>query len=147
MAFEKSAGAVVFRKQVSGELLYLLLKNSKGHMDFPKGNLESGESEEQAAERETAEESGIIDLVFIPGFRESVKYFYRRDGVAINKEVVFFLAETKTEKVKISWEHTGFEWLAFKDAIAKIDYDTAKIVMKKAHEFLTGSKGLGKFLK
>ena len=147
MAFEKSAGAVVFRKTNSGETLFLLLRNTKGHADFPKGNLEAGESEEQAAKRETEEESGINDIVFIPGFRESIKYFYRRDGISINKEVVYFLAETKTDQVKISWEHAGFEWLNYKQAMEKIDYPSTKSVMKKAHEFLTGSKGLGKFLK
>lgn len=146
MAFEKSAGAVVFRKTESGETLFLLLRNTKGHADFPKGNLESGESEEQAAKRETEEESGIKDLVFIPGFREVVKYFYRRGGMSINKEVVYFLAETKTDQVKISWEHAGFEWLSYKDALVKIDYNSTKSVLKKAQEFLTGSKGLGKFL-
>ncbi len=145
MISEKSAGAVVFRKD--GETrLYLLLHYTNGHWDFPKGNIEQGESEEQTTKREIEEESGIKDIVFVDGFKEKIKYFYRRDGQQVSKEVIYFLAETKTQDVKISWEHKGFEWLPFKEALEKTTFNNSKSVLKKAEEILSGSRGLGKFL-
>ncbi len=146
MAFEKSAGVVVFRRQENGEILYLLLKSTSGHMDFAKGNVEKGETEEQTTLREAEEETGLKDIVLLPGFKERIKYFYRRQKVPINKEVVYFVGETKFADVRLSWEHVGFEWVSYKDAMEKIDFTNTKNVLKKAHEFLTGAGGLGKFL-
>lgn len=145
MISEKSAGAVVFRKE--GETrLYLLLQYTSSHWDFPKGNIEQGESEEQTAKREISEETGIVDIEFVPCFKEKIKYFYRREGQQVNKEVIYFLAETKTSIVKISWEHSGFQWLPFKEALEKTTFSNSKSVLKKAEETLSGSKGIGKFL-
>ncbi len=42
MKREISAGAVIVRNTRSGRK-YLLLKNQKGHWDFPKGHIEKGE--------------------------------------------------------------------------------------------------------
>ena len=145
--FEKSAGAVIFRRTENGEIYYLLVKSTSGHFDFPKGNVERGESEEQTTKREVEEETGLKDIVFIQRFKEKIKYFYRRERNPINKVVVYFLAETMSTEVKISWEHVGFEWMSYKDAMEKIDFANTKTVLKKANEFLTGAKGLGKFLK
>ncbi len=138
MAFEKSAGVVVFRKAENGELLYLVLKSTSGHLDFPKGNVERGETEEQTTLREAEEETGLKDIILFPGFKEKIKYFYKRQGKPINKEVIYFLGETKNSVVRLSWEHIGFEWLSYKDAMEKIDFQNTKNVLKKAHEFLTG---------
>ncbi len=147
MIFEKSAGVVVFRKTKNGEILYLLLKSTSGYLDFPKGNIEKGESDEQTMRREVEEESGLKDIVLVEGFKEKIKYFYRREGQPINKEVVYFLGETKTENVKVSWEHVGFEWMSFKEAFERVKFENAKSILKKANEFLAGGKGLEKFLK
>ena len=52
MRFDKSAGVVVYRR-TGPETEYLILQNSsKFFWDFPKGNIDAGETEEQAALRE-----------------------------------------------------------------------------------------------
>lgn len=38
---------------------YLLIKNDSGHIGFPKGHIEVGETERQTARREVFEETGI----------------------------------------------------------------------------------------
>ncbi len=145
MISEKSAGAIVFLKE-EDKILYLVLDYGK-HWDFPKGHVEQGESEEETVIRETKEETGIDDLEFIKGFKETIKYFYRRDRTMFSKTVVFYLTETKTKDVKLSHEHSGFDWLQFEDANKKVTFKNAKDVLKKANDFLTGNVGLGKFLK
>jgi len=143
---EKSAGAVVFRRGNHGEQIeYLLLLYPAGHWDFVKGNVEEGENDKDAVIRELKEETGIADAEFVDGFHEDIKYFYRRDGNLIRKEVVFFLAETAQREVKISFEHTDFRWLGFNEAYGMVTHKNAKEILKKAHELITKKKSLRDF--
>lgn len=135
MPQEFSAGVVIFRKE-KGSHLYLLLHYESGHWDFVKGNVEKGESAEETVKREAAEEAGIEDLGFVPGFKEKISYFYKKEGKTIYKEVVFLLAESRTEEVKISFEHIGFEWLPYEEAVARLTFKNAKKVLEKASGFL-----------
>lgn len=135
MALEKSAGAVVFRKQNS-KIYYLVIKYEAGHWEYPKGNLEKGEGWQQAALREIKEETGLSDITFKPEFKETTKYFYKKEGETVYKIVTFFLGETKENKVRLSFEHKNYKWLEYKEALELVTYDEAKEVLKKAHNFL-----------
>ncbi len=135
---EKSCGAVVYRKD--SQFNFLLLHYEAGHWDFVKGNVEPGETEKQTAVRELAEETGIADARFIDGFKERINYFYKRQGGTVRKEVVFFLMETKTADVKLSFEHVGFDWLLYERAMEKLTFKNAKDVLLKAHNFLRTMK-------
>ncbi len=130
MIEERSAGAVLFNETKSGKI-FLLLNYPSGHWDFVKGNIENGETLQQTVIREIREETGITDVEFIDGFEDKIEYHYQRDGDLVHKEVVFFLAKTKTIDVKISHEHLGFVWLSFDDAIKKLTYKNAKSAMNK----------------
>lgn len=134
MIEERSAGAVVFLHKPEGKQ-YLLLNNG-GRLDFPKGQLENGETELDAAKRETREETGL-DTVFIDGFLENVSYFYSKPGgVRVHKMVTFFIAESKSAEVKISKEHQGFVWLPFKEALRRASYTTTRALLVRADGFL-----------
>ncbi|MHA1609867.1 MAG: bis(5'-nucleosyl)-tetraphosphatase [Candidatus Njordarchaeales archaeon] len=132
---ERSAGAIVFRKE-NGKALYLLLHYPAGHWDFPKGNIEKGENELKTARREIFEETGITDIEFIFGFREKIEYHYRKGGNLVHKEVIFFLAKTRQKEVKLSYEHIGYAWLRYEDALRRVTYESSKQVLRKAHEYL-----------
>ncbi len=132
---EKSCGAVVFIKK-EDSTKYLLLNYSAGHWDFVKGNVEPNEKEKETVVRELREETSITDAEFIDGFRESIAYFYRRQGLTVNKEVVFFLMESHTEKVALSFEHIDYIWLDYQHSMEKLTFKNAKDVLQKAHDFL-----------
>lgn len=134
MFHEKSCGAIVFVKNV--EVSYLLLHYEAGHWDFVKGNVEPNENERDTVMRELKEETGIVDAQFIDVFREKIEYFYRRQGATIHKEVVFFLIEVPTEKVELSYEHVGYDWLDYQRAMEKLTFKSAKDLLQKAHGFL-----------
>jgi 8-oxo-dGTP pyrophosphatase MutT (NUDIX family) len=108
-----------------------------------KGNVEQGETEKQTVTRELQEETSITQAEFIDTFRESINYFYRRQGLTINKEVVFFIIESKTDKVTLSFEHVGFIWLDYQHVLDKLSFKNSKDVIQKAHEYLL-KKGLVK---
>ena len=130
MIEERSAGAVLFNETDSGKI-FLLLNYPSGHWDFVKGNIEKGETLQQTVIREIREETSITDVEFIEGFEDKIEYHYQRDGDLVHKEVVFFLAKTRTTDVKISYEHLGFVWLNFDNALKKLTYKNAKNIMKK----------------
>ena len=135
MLREKSCGAVIFLKKVDSTK-YLMLNYAAGHWDFVKGNVEPNESEKETVTRELREETGITDAQFIDGFKETIAYFYRRQGLTVHKEVVFFIMESHTEKVEISFEHVGYIWLDYQHTMEKLSFKNAKDVLQKAHDFL-----------
>lgn len=155
MPREKSAGIILFRIE-NNEPHYLLLhyapseKGRKGHWGFTKGHVEKGETDEQAARRETAEETGIRELKILPGFKRSEKYFFKRvyglKGKArekapwVFKLVIFFLARTHVENVQLSHEHIGFVWLPYKEAHRKITFKNSKELLKRANDFVISKK-------
>ena len=132
---EKSAGAIVYRKD-DGEVKYLLLLYGAGHWDYVKGHIETDEEEEETIIREAEEETNLIDLKIIPGFRERINYFYVKNGKKIGKEVVFLLAETETKDIKLSFEHKDYKWMEYDKAVKKATFKTAKDLLKKADKFI-----------
>ncbi len=137
MVDERSAGAVVFYAENEfADPDYLLLNYTAGHWDFPKGNIEAGEVERQAAAREIREETGITDVEFIEGFRMKIGYRYRHGRRIVQKEVVLFLARAKTNNVVLSHEHIGYAWKKYEDALERLTYRNAKNLLAAAKDFL-----------
>ncbi len=138
---ERAAGFVLFRT-IHNVRQYLLLRHrSGGHWAFPKGRLELGETEMEAAVREIFEETNINQLCPIPGFRETSSYSVRRNGQQVAKTVVYFLAETAQHDVSLSLEHTEFHWLGFDDAAAALTYDESRRILSVADRHLATSLG------
>jgi 8-oxo-dGTP pyrophosphatase MutT (NUDIX family) len=115
---------------------YLLLYSR--YWEFPKGLVATEESEENAAVREVREETGL-SIQLVPGFRESIQYFYRRGrgGPLVKKQVVYFLGETEELGFKTSWEHQEARWVTFGEALELIDYKNAREILVKANEIVT----------
>ena len=135
MIKEVSAGIILYN-DVHDEKKFLVLKYPGGHWDFVKGKMENSEEPKQTAIRETKEETGIIDVEFIDGFNEEISYTFYVKNKEINKKVIFYLGKTKSTEIIISHEHLDFAWLNLKDAMDRITYENAKIVLTKANNLL-----------
>ena len=138
---ERSAGAVVFCGSGRSRRYLLLHHARKGpapkeYWSFPKGHIEKGETSEDAARREIAEESGLWDVKIIPGFRAGERYIYTWRGKKTLKFVVWFVARTREKKITLSREHIGGVWLPYADAYKKVFYPGTKRILKKADTFL-----------
>ena len=143
MKFEKSAGAIIFRRGRDGKTYFLLLhypsaahRSCRDYWDFVKGHVEKGEEEIATVRREAAEETGLDDLEFAAGFRAPMRYFFRHDGNLIFKTAVFYLAETKNENITLSGEHDDFIWLPHPKAQEMLSFKNAKKIFGEAGEFL-----------
>lgn len=134
MIEQQSAGIITFARK-NHEQKYLILHYLSGHWDFPKGKLEAGETQDQAAHRELEEETGLTAEI-IPGFQESLSYMFKERGKLIKKTVTFFVGISEEQPIRLSREHTGYLWLPYEKAHEKLTYQNAKDLLQKAHEFL-----------
>jgi len=50
----------------------------------------------------------------------------------VHKEVFFYLMRTNTETITLSFEHVNFIWLNYAQAIKKLTFKNAKVLLKKA---------------
>jgi bis(5'-nucleosidyl)-tetraphosphatase len=137
MVDERSVGAIMFMINTESDMHeYLLLHYTAGHWDFPKGNAEAGEKELDTASREIHEETGIEDVKFLEGFRKKIDYHYRREYKLIQKEVIYYIAETSTREVRLSNEHIGYSWEDYHNAMYQLTYKNAKDLLKEAEIFI-----------
>lgn len=134
MPREISAGVILFRR--APEPYYLLLHYGSGHWDFPKGHIESGEDAQQTARRELMEETGISEICFVDGYKQTLRYFFRHKGIGIFKTVIYFLAETAQSEVSLSHEHIGFDWLPYDLAMSRLTFKNSRDLLAKAQTHL-----------
>ncbi len=141
MVDEFSAGAILYSfNTVHKRIEYLLLNYSSGHWDFPKGNVEMGETGFQTASREIFEETGIDDVLYVGGFVSTIEYYYKRSNRLIHKFVTFYLAKTGKRDVRLSFEHRDFAWKEYNEAINQLTYETAKKVLREAKAYTESLK-------
>ena len=132
---EFSAGFILFRETPCGPH-YLLLDYGK-HWDYPKGHLEKGETAWKAAVRELREETGIRQVDRATRFQKEMHYrFHSSSKGHVEKTVTYFLGQTRSEKVVVSDEHTGFAWLSFNAAMKRLTYENAREILAAAHAAL-----------
>lgn len=130
---EKSAGIILFREK-KGKREYLLLKHNckTEYWNFPKGRMEKEEREEETALREAKEETGLKKIELVPGFKEIAKYFYKKEGKTIYKEVVWFLGKVLGGEGKVSREHLELKWCGYKGALERLGFKNSKRLLRKA---------------
>lgn len=139
MEHKISAGAVIFSK-TSGVSQYLLLQYSFTNYkawDFPRGAVETNEAEQAAAKREIREETGLTIERFDPAFREVNRWQFRdREGRQVEKQIVYFLAETPSEAVTLSGEHAEYRWLGYTQARQQLSFPGTKQILDRADQYI-----------
>lgn len=138
MKWEHSAGIIPFTHK-QGCRTYLLLQSAltkSEHWEFPKGLIEANEDAQQAANREFQEETGIPSVQLVPGFKKTLKYFYRRDGDLVGKTVIYFLGKATSTKVSLSSESKAYAWLLYEEALERIQHKSLRDLLKEAEAVL-----------
>lgn len=133
---ETSAGGVVVR-MLSGDPLFLLIRDSYKNWGFPKGHLEPGETPRDAALREVAEETGLGDLRLRAEI-ETIDWYFRFRGRLIHKVCHFYLMETESALTSPQRNEgiTACRWEPFERAAELVSYENARAVLRRAHELV-----------
>ena len=134
---EISAGGVLARRKSTGWEVCLV--RAKRYWGLPKGHVERGESAQDAALREIAEECGIDPQVLeVVALLPSSDYVYRRAGRLMFKRVEHFLvtAPAGTEAVPQPGEIDELLWLDVDGAIDLASFDDTRVALQAAVEIL-----------
>lgn len=130
MTHEKSCGTVVFTR-IDGEIKYVLAQSVGGHFGFPKGHVEPGETEEETALREVAEEVGLRP-VLLNGFREVSEYLL--PGTEIHKQAVFFLGEYAGQPIVMQEaELKSAPLVTYEEGLALLTHEDNRRILMAAH--------------
>ena len=120
---EKSCGCIIIENNK-----VLLIQQTKGHWGFPKGHVESGETEIETAIREVKEETNL-DVEINENKRYTIEYITDKGTF---KQVVLFIAKkiNGDERCQES-EIKSMKWMTFEDAIKTITYDNTRKLFSK----------------
>jgi 8-oxo-dGTP pyrophosphatase MutT (NUDIX family) len=134
---EVSAGGIVFRRSPDEGPRFLLIRDSYDNWGFPKGHLEDGESPADAARRETAEETGLDQLV-LQGPIRVIDWHFRFRGRHIHKYCHFFLFESASGDAcpQVDEGITDCQWRPLEEALELLSYDNARGVLKRAGDMV-----------
>ena len=147
MRREFSAGAVLVRRLRGHWMLAAIRPGGRPHglWALPKGRIDEGESGEQAALREVAEETGCRGRSL--GKLGDVRYTFTWEGERIFKVVSFFLVRYESGKLgdipeEFRHEVAEVRWLQLDDAVSALAYVGERKMAEKALAVLSGEAEL-----
>jgi 8-oxo-dGTP pyrophosphatase MutT (NUDIX family) len=140
---EISAGGVVYRR--AGDRIEVAIAEQRDRIThqattrLPKGKIDPGESAEEAAVREVAEEIGLRARIVSP--LGSTEYEYTEDSGPILKVVHYFLMEwVPGESLELDGEMDRMVWCAIDDAERELTFGNEQhaVGQARAHFETTG---------
>ncbi|HUP54182.1 MAG TPA: NUDIX hydrolase [Methylomirabilota bacterium] len=133
-----SAGGIVVRYEAGRP--QLVIGSRRRERDgrtwtLPKGTPEDGESTEQTALREVAEETGL--LVRITGALDDIEYSFVQSGTRIHKTVHYFMMEPVGGDLdRHDHEFDQVRWIDFADAPTILTFETERALVAHAADLL-----------
>ncbi len=129
--------AVPFRKTAPTEPQFCVLHRADlDQWQFVAGGGEGGETLIEAAVREISEETGIktneilklTSMAYIPAnvISERHRKYWAKNTYVIPE---YHFAFECASDIKLSNEHIGYEWLSYKDAMARLTWDSNKTAL------------------
>ena len=135
MKVENSCGAVVYTV-INNERKYVIITSTEGIYGFPKGHMESGETEFDTALREIKEETNL-NVNILDGFSTIEEHTFMRDNEERLKHVVYFIAEYKDQEFKPQeGELIDINLMSYDEAYNCFQYDNCRRVLKEVEDYL-----------
>lgn len=133
MIREHSAGGVVFRRGEQGLEVLLVATRGGKRWQLPKGQVESWEKPEETAQREVAEEGGVVARVLAPA--GSITYWYVREGQKVKKTVDFFVMEyERGDPSEHDWEVDDAGFFPVEEALQRLSFRNEREMVERAFE-------------
>ena len=126
-----SAGGVAFRRTPHGIEVALVGRLEPERWVLPKGTPNRGESMEQTAVREVAEETGIQVRLIRP--LHDIQYWFVLHGVRHYKTVHFYLMEAVGGDTSLhDHEYDEAAWFPIDEAERRLSFANERLVVTKA---------------
>jgi len=127
-----SAGGLV----IEGDRILLISTRGGKRWQLPKGHVEEGETTEQAAVRETREETGVLGRVVAP--LPTVEYWYVERGVRVHKRVDYFLLDYVEGDAANHDRHevSGAAWFEWDEGLRRLSFDNERQVVMAGRELV-----------
>ena len=121
----RPVAALIGRRDRRGRLLWSL----------PKGHIEPGESAEEAAVREVAEETGIVGRIV--GRLGTIDFWFMADGRRVHKTVHHFLLRAESGELSdADVEVAAVAWVPLEELAARLAYEDERALVARAPELL-----------
>ncbi len=135
---------MVFRRVEADRVEILMIQDRLGRWTIPKGHVEPGESIEQTAVREVAEETGLSHLRLGEKL-DKLHFFYRKEGKLIFMTTHVFLMEALGDTDAIVPEDSegivDAKWFDQDKALTLIEYrDTERLFRLALTKLQTSTK-------
>ncbi len=128
-----AAGGVVLREHLGGLEVAIAGRQSDATWVFPKGTPDDGESAEQTALREVAEETGLAVRIVRP--IGTTEYWFASRGTRFHKRVHFYLMEATGGDVAFhDHEYDVVRWVPVEEARALLSFDNYREMLDRAVE-------------
>ena len=132
-----SAGGVAFRQGPDGIEVVLVGRAEPERWVLPKGTPNRGESMEQTAAREVAEETGIQVRLIRP--LHDIQYWFVLHGVRHYKTVHFYLMEAVGGDTSLhDHEYDVAAWFPIDEAERRLAFANERLVVAKARAQIEG---------
>jgi 8-oxo-dGTP pyrophosphatase MutT (NUDIX family) len=129
-----SAGGIVVRPDGAGHQLVIGCRRRERDgrtWTLPKGTPDAGETTEQTALREVAEETGLEVRITAP--LDSIEYWFVQRGTRIHKTVHYFLMEPiGGDLARHDHEFEEVRWVGFDQARTMLTFETERELVDKA---------------
>ena len=113
-------------------------RETSGTWTLPKGTPEAGETTEETALREVAEETGLTVRILAPF--DSIAYTFVQHGTRIHKTVHYFLmAPTGGDLARHDHEFDEVRWIPLAEAPGILTFETERALIARAAEHLAAS--------
>jgi 8-oxo-dGTP pyrophosphatase MutT (NUDIX family) len=133
-----SAGGVVYRRTPAGPEIVLAHRRSPALWALPKGTPARGESLEETALRETAEETGLAVAIEEP--LDAISYVFVRGSTRYFKTVHFFLMRPiGGDLADHDHEFDDVRWVPLSEALRLMNYPTERSVVELAERALAAA--------
>jgi 8-oxo-dGTP pyrophosphatase MutT (NUDIX family) len=133
-----SAGGVVYRQSSIGPEIVLAHRRAPSLWALPKGTPAVGESLEETALRETAEETGLAVRIERP--IGPISYVFARGSTRYHKTVHFWLMRPVGGDLdQHDHEFDDVRWVLLPEALRLMNYPTERTIVEEAGRMLAGA--------